>query len=47
MNERNRKYSSIFLRRENEVRVVEKSLCMLFLSVGGSWRKGRCKLQGV
>ena len=31
MNERSRKYSSIFLLRENEVRVVEKSLCMLFL----------------
>jgi len=47
MNERNRKYSSIFLLREEGVRVVEKSLCMLFPSVGGSWIKERCKLQGV
>ena len=47
MNEQNRKYSSIFLLREDEVRVVEKSLCMLFLSVGGGWGKERCRLQGV
>lgn len=46
MNERNRKYSSLFLPGEDEVGVVGKTTLILSLvEAGGEWRKERWKLQ--